>query len=68
MTPDTVHLIAQEIRNQRAMLTAKEKWARSLEPCQARIDTFQYVNFWRRFYTQVEDAITAGKIDAPSQG
>jgi hypothetical protein len=65
MTPSTVHLIAQELRNRRDYLTALEKWARSLEPGQAKMDVFQLVNFWRRVYQQVEKDIAAGRTHAP---
>ncbi len=67
MTPHTVHLIAQEVRNRRDYLTALEKWARSLEPCQAKIDTFELVNFWRRVYRQVDrDIVASGLTRSPS--
>ena len=47
MTPEAVHWIAQEIRNQRDALTAQEKWARSQAHSTAKIDLFERVNFWR---------------------
>lgn len=47
MTPDTVHWIALEIRNQRDALTNQEKWARRCVDPQARSDMFERINFWR---------------------
>ena len=61
MTPHTVHLIAQEIRNWRAELTALEKWARSLESRTAQAEVFQRVNFWRRLLNKAEQDIASGR-------
>lgn len=67
MTPDTVHLIAQDIRNRRAQLTALEKWARSLDSDRARREVFQQVNFWRKLYAQAETAIASGHASSESE-
>lgn len=65
MSPHTVHRIAQEIRNERANLTALEKWARTLDSSQAKIDTFHYVNFKRRMLTIAEKEIASGDVHTP---
>jgi ABC-type transporter lipoprotein component MlaA len=67
VTPDTVHLIAQDIRNRRAQLTALEKWARSLDSDRARREVFQQVNFWRRLYAQAETQIASGHASSESE-
>jgi hypothetical protein len=61
MNPHTTHLIAQEIRNWRAELTALEKWARSLDSQNARLEVFKRVNFWRKLLNQAEEEIASGK-------
>jgi len=61
MNPHTTHLIAQEIRNWRAELTAQEKWARSLDSQNARLEVFKRVNFWRKLLNQAEEEIASGK-------
>jgi hypothetical protein len=66
MSPHTVHRIAQEIRNERANLTALEKWARTLDVSQARIDTFHYINFRRKCLLFAEREIESGRINAPA--
>jgi hypothetical protein len=64
VTPDTVHLIAQEIRNWRAELTALEKWARSLESSNAKTEVFHRVNFWRKLLTKAEQDIASGRASS----
>lgn len=48
MTPDTVHRIAQEIRNERALLTIRETWLQKQEKSTARDEEFRYINWKRR--------------------
>jgi hypothetical protein len=64
VTPDTLHLLAQEIRNKRAELTAWEKWARSLDSHKARTEVFHRVNFWRRLLAKAEQDIASGNATA----
>jgi hypothetical protein len=64
MTPDTIHLIAQEIRNKRAELTAFEKWARSLDSQKSRVEVYHFVNFWRKLLAKAEQDIASGNATA----
>ena len=38
MSPDTVHLIVNLIRHQRAMMTSIEKWIGKQEPCRTNLE------------------------------
>lgn len=54
MTPQTVHWIAQDIRNFRGLLTAKQTWAQSLEKSETRDEIFRYINWWRNRLKEAE--------------
>ena len=58
MTPFTVHLIAQEIRHYRALLTVLETWAQQQDRCDAVSETFRRINFWRSVLKIAEDKLS----------
>jgi hypothetical protein len=60
MTPETVHLIAQEIRHQRALLTVQEAWWQQQPKTVARDEGFRRINFWRRVLKDAESRLTVG--------
>lgn len=57
MSPHTVHLIAQDIRQLRGMLTAREKWVKAMPPGEATIELSRVVEFWRDFIAEVESRL-----------
>lgn len=59
MNPDTVHLIAQDIRQLRGMFTAREKWVKAMGHSQATIEMSRYIEFWRDFISEVEERMVA---------
>jgi hypothetical protein len=63
MTPATVHLIAQDLRFLRGMLTAREEWVEKLPSSQATIDYAQRIEFWRDFLAEVEQRLAASGGD-----
>lgn len=48
MTPDTVHRLAQEIRQQRALLTVEQTWVQKQEWTTMRDEAFQVIDYKRR--------------------
>ena len=58
MSPHTVHLIAQEIRHIRAMLTVHETWAQQQERSETVSETFRRINFWRSILKVAEDRLS----------
>lgn len=63
MTPETVHLVCQRIRNERADLTAEEKWLQAQPDSPTKVEGFKMVNFWRRLYDEAERRV-ANRIHA----
>lgn len=59
MNPHTLHWIAQDIRNQRAQLTADEKWARNHARGDLQLELFRRVNFWRAVLRDAEKRLMA---------
>lgn len=47
MTPQTVHRIAQEVRQLHAVLTLEEKWAQHQPKTITRDEIFRRITFWR---------------------
>lgn len=60
MSPDMVHRMCQEIRHQRALLTAEEKWARTQPYSDTRVEIFQRINLWRDALDYIERKIATG--------
>lgn len=58
MTPDTVHLIAQEIRHFRALLTVEETWAQHQMRSDTISEVFRRINFWRSILKVAEDRLS----------
>lgn len=66
MSPATVHLIAQEIRHRRALLTVEETWWQQQPKTSARDEGFRRINFWRRLLKDAEGRLSvdlSGEID-----
>lgn len=59
MTPDTVHLIAQEIRQWRGDLTAEETWLQKQPKSDTRDERFRYINWWRKAIRLVEHQLAS---------
>lgn len=55
MNPDTVHRVAQEIKNARALLTIRESWLQKQEKSTARDEEFRYIN-WKRRILKFEES------------
>lgn len=66
MKPETVHLIAQNIRHQRAYLSNRDEWFRKQAPSEMRSEGFREINFWRWVLAEAEDALVTGKYKATS--
>jgi hypothetical protein len=58
MTPDTVHLLAQQIRHFRALLTVRETWAQAQPKNDTVSEEFRQINFWRRQLKRAEDDLS----------
>lgn len=58
MSPQTVRRIAQEIRHQRDLLTAEERWTQQQPKSPMRDEAFRRIVFWRRFYERAEQELT----------
>jgi hypothetical protein len=58
MSPHTVHLIAQEIRHFRALLTVQETWAQRQDRSDTISDMFRRINFWRGILKVAEDRLS----------
>ncbi len=58
MTPHTVHLIAQEIRHFRALLTVLETWSQQQDRSDTVSETFRRINFWRGILKVAEDRLS----------
>lgn len=57
MTPATIRRIVQEIRHQRELLTAEERWAQTQAPSDQRAETFRRIRFWREAYADIEQKL-----------
>lgn len=66
MKPETVHLIAQDIRHRRGYLSKRDEWFRKQEPSEMRSEGFREINFWRWVYTMAEEALATGKYKIKS--
>lgn len=66
MTPETVHLIAQEIRHERARLSKLDEWFRKSAPSELRSEGFRYVNFKRWSCDMQETALATGSYKKKS--
>jgi hypothetical protein len=54
MTAVTIRRIVQEIRHQRELLTAEERWAQQQEPSAQRAETYRRIRYWREVYADAE--------------
>ncbi len=63
MTPDTVHLVAQLIRNKRDFLTAVEKWVKAQEPSEAMRELLQAIAIERSVAAICEQQLIAHQPD-----
>lgn len=54
MSPDTVHLIAQLIRHQRALMTSIEKWVGKQEPCRTNRELLAVTGMQRQVLDSFE--------------
>ena len=54
MTPDTVHLVAQLIRHQRALMTSIEKWVSKQEPCRTTLELLAVTGMQRQILDSFE--------------
>jgi hypothetical protein len=57
MTPHMVHLIAQEIRAFRAMLTKEQDWLAGQPASEVRVERFRRIQFWRMVLKFGEDRL-----------
>jgi hypothetical protein len=60
LTPDTVHLIAQEIRQQRAVLTVEETWLKRQRFNPTRDERYRRILFWRVVLKYAEEQLASG--------
>jgi hypothetical protein len=60
--PATVHLIAQDIRGMRGLLTAQSDWALRQPPSETRVELLRRVMFWRLILKEAEDRVSRGEI------
>lgn len=58
LTPDSVHLIAQQIRHLREWLVAEERWARANEHHEMISERFRQINFWRSVLNHAEHKLS----------
>ena len=58
MKPATIRKIVQDIRHQRELLTAKEKWAQTFDSGEMRAEAFREINFWRERLAEAEAALS----------
>lgn len=63
MTPATVHLVAQLIRNERDLLTAIEKWVQAQEPTAAMRELRQVIAMQRSVVKICERQLTDHTMD-----
>jgi hypothetical protein len=61
MKPHTVHRICQDIRGVRGLLTAEEKWARTIRDEESRQEAFYHINFWRTMMAEADRRIASGE-------
>jgi hypothetical protein len=63
LTPDTVHMMAQVIRHQRALATSIEKWVRSptFSRQQAEAAIFMFRGVLDSYEAQLSQVITSDK-------
>jgi hypothetical protein len=63
VSPDTVHVIAQEIRHRRALLTVDEHWWQQQPKSPTRDEGFRRINFWRRVLKEAEQQLAVGELE-----
>jgi hypothetical protein len=63
VTPETAHVIGQEIRHQRGLLTASERWVRATsgEPREG----LDRISFWRDVMAYAERRLAKVVVDRP---
>ena len=59
MTPETVHLIARQIRHFRELLVAEERWLRSQDRNELVPEMFRRINFWRGVLNYAEKRLSS---------
>lgn len=65
MTPETAHLLGQEIRHHRALLTVRESWLQRQPRSETQAEGFRQINFWRGILKHAEERLrTTGLADA----
>lgn len=52
-----IRRIVQEIRHQRELLTAEEKWTQVQPPSETRAESFRRITFWRKVYEKAEETL-----------
>jgi hypothetical protein len=63
MTPDTIHLVAQMIRHQRAMATSFETWIRKQPRSPACRELLQVVAVQRGIFDQIESQLSQMEVE-----
>ena len=65
MTPDTIHLIAQLIRHDRARATSIEKWVKAQPPSPACRELLQLLAVYRGVLRNLETQVTKFDFEVP---
>jgi len=58
LTPESVHLVAQQIRHCREWLVAEERWLRAQEHHEMISERFRIINFWRSVLNHAEHKLS----------
>lgn len=66
MNEDTAHLVNQQIRHGRSLLSSVMKWNLRQPHSSTRIEIFELVAFWRDVFNVAERKIASGNIHRSS--